>query len=322
MTAVQIHCSGEPTPGSALVYLRDMPALPPTTVDGRARVTQSAARPFADRALDATKAHGPLVFGLDPFGDLLDDWGVGDTADGLEHFVDIVLEACDGAVGIVKPQSAFYERHGWRGIRSLTRLVDSCRDRGLLVLLDAKRGDVGSTNMAYAEAYLGPGAEIQVDAITITPYLGFESMCPVMDIAVACNSSVFVVTRSTNPEGRSLQGALHPDGSTTEEQIVAQIGDENRRLSPGSIGPIGSVFGPTHGPPAFDIGAMNGLFLAPGVGAQGATPLDVARCFASCPERVLPSASRSLLSKGPDPSRLRDGALALSAELQDALETS
>ena len=125
---------------------------------------------------------------------------------------------------------------------------------------------------AYAEAYLGPGAAIQVDAITITPYLGFESMRPIFDIAVACNSSVFVVTRSTNLEGRAIQGSVHSNGRTTEEQLVADIASENRRVAPETIGPIGSVFGPTHGAPTFDIRAMNGLFLAPGVGAQGATP--------------------------------------------------
>ncbi len=261
------------------------------------------------------------MFGLDPFGDVLVDWGLGDTADGLEHFVDIVLEACIGTVGVVKPQSAFYERHGWRGIRSLGRLVSSCRDSGILVLLDAKRGDVGSTNRAYAEAYLGPGAALQVDAITITPYLGFEAMRPIFEIAVACNSSVFVVTRSSNPEGRKIQGSVDPNGNTVEEQIIADIAAENRRVAPDLIGPIGSVFGPTHGPPTFDIRAMNGLFLAPGVGAQGATAQDVANCFATCPDRVLPSASRSLLRNGPDPSRLKAGAFALGSELADALAT-
>jgi orotidine-5'-phosphate decarboxylase len=252
----------------------------------------------------------------------LADWGLGDTADGLDRFVDIVVEACVGTVGVVKLQSAFYERHGWRGVRSLTRLVESCRTSGLLVLLDAKRGDVGSTMEAYAEAYLGPGAPIQVDAITITPYLGFESMRPVLDRAVATNSSVFVVTRSTNPEGRVIQSAVNPDGSTTEQQIVAEISRENRGAAPGIVGPVGSVFGPTHGPPAFDIRAMNGLFLAPGVGAQGATPEEVASCFAACPERVLPSASRSLLGNGPDPSRLKAGAFALGDQLREALTTS
>lgn len=199
-------------------------------------MTGSPDRPFAHRALDAMKEYGPLVFGLDPAGDLLADWGLGDTADALDHFVDIVVEACVGTVGVVKPQSAFYERHGWRGVRSLTRLVESCRDSGLLVLLDAKRGDVGSTMDAYAEAYLGPEAPIQVDAITITPYLGFESMRPVLDRAVATNSSVFVVTRSTNPEGRVIQGAVNPDGSTTEQQIVSEISRENRERHPESSG--------------------------------------------------------------------------------------
>jgi orotidine-5'-phosphate decarboxylase len=292
---------------------------PQTTVGKRPHVKAPTSRPFAERALEATNEYGPLVFGLDPFGDLLVDWGLGDAADGLDRFVDIVVEACVGTVGVVKPQSAFYERHGWRGVKSLARLVESCRESGVLVLLDAKRGDVGSTNRAYAEAYLGAAAPIQVDAITITPYLGFESVRPVLDLAVASNASVFVVTRSTNPEGRAIQGSVHPNGNTTEQQIVADIAAENRRVVPGAIGPVGSVFGPTHGPPAFDLRIMNGLFLAPGVGAQGATPQEVASCFASCPERVLPSASRSLLQNGPDPSRLRAGALALGTELRDAL---
>ncbi len=322
MTSVRQDTRLVPPPGSSLVYLRGVAAPHPTIVEGRPDVTGSTGRSFADRALEAMSEHGPLVFGLDPFGDLLVDWGLGDTPDGLERFVDIVLEACVGTVGVVKPQSAFYERHGWRGIRSLTRLVESCRGSGLLVLLDAKRGDVGSTNKAYAEAYLGAGAAIQVDAITITPYLGFESMRPIFDRALAADSSVFVVTRSTNPEGRAIQGSVHPNGRTTEEQVVAEIAAENRRVAPGGIGPIGAVFGPTHGPPAFDVRAMNGLFLAPGVGAQGATPQVVASCFSACPDRVLPSASRSLLADGPDPSRLKAAAFALGAQLTEALATS
>jgi orotidine-5'-phosphate decarboxylase len=309
----------DPAFGASLVYLRCVVSPPQATVGKPAGVTSPKSRPFAERALEAMNEHGPLVFGLDPFGDLLADWRLGDTPDGLDRFVDIVVEACVGTVGVVKPQSAFYERHGWRGARSLARLVESCRESGVLVLLDAKRGDVGSTNRAYAEAYLGAAAPIEVDAITITPYLGFESMRPVLDLAVASNASVFVVTRSTNPEGRAIQGSVHPNGNTTEQQIITDIAAENQRVAPGAIGPIGSVFGPTHGPPAFDLRIMNGLFLAPGVGAQGATPREVASCFASCPERVLPSASRSLLQNGPDPSRLRAGALELGSELRDAL---
>ena len=280
---------------------------------------EPAPAPFAVRAQSALAAHGPLVFGLDPSGAVLEAWGVGDTPDGLDRFVDIVVEALPGVVGMVKPQSAFYERHGWRGIASLARLMGTCREAGLLVLLDAKRGDVGSTNEAYAEAYLGPDAALAADALTITPYLGLGAMAPLLDRAAACGAGIFVVTRSSNPEGRPLQQARLPDGDTVEQALVDDIAALNRRFVPSGLGPVGAVFGPTHGPPAFDLAAMNGLFLAPGIGAQGATPADVAACFASCPDRVLPAASRSLLDAGPDPAGLRGAAQALAGELRRAL---
>jgi len=276
--------------------------------------------PFAERAQAAMREFGPLAFGLDPSGELLVEWGLGDTPDGLERFVDIVVEAAMGTVGVVKPQAAFYERHGWQGIRSLARLIDACRHAGVLVLLDAKRGDVGSTNEAYAEAYLGPEAPIPVDALTVTPYLGLAAMQPVLDRAVANGAGIFIVTRSSNAEGRSIQGARHADATTVEHRLISDIAAENGRVAPGRLGPIGAVFGPTHGPPTeFDLTHMNGLFLAPGVGAQGATPADVAACFASCPDRVLPAASRSLLAAGPDPSHLSDAIGRLADELRRLL---
>jgi orotidine-5'-phosphate decarboxylase len=279
-------------------------------------------RPFADRAVDAMSKYGHLVVGLDPSGDLLSAWGLGDTPDGLDRFVEIAIEACVGTVGVVKPQAAFYERHGWRGIRSLATLAQSCRQAGLLVLLDAKRGDVGSTNVAYAEAYLGDDAGIPVDAITVTPYVGFEAMTALFDKAIEANASVFVVTRSTNTEGRSLQTALHPDGKAVEHRILLQIAAVNDRVAPGRLGPIGSVFGPIHGyPEGMDLDKMNGLFLAPGLGAQGATADRVAQCFRDCPDRVLASASRSILAQGPDPSGIRKSAQTLSDQLARALHS-
>jgi orotidine-5'-phosphate decarboxylase len=110
---------------------------------------------FADRFAAARAKDGPLVLGADPHAAVLSAWGLDDDADGLERFTDIVLAAAAGTVGLIKPQSAFYERHGWRGIRALTRLAAEARSAGLLVILDVKRGDVGSTNGAYAAAYLG-----------------------------------------------------------------------------------------------------------------------------------------------------------------------
>jgi orotidine-5'-phosphate decarboxylase len=113
---------------------------------------------FARRFAAVRATLGPLVLGADPHAALLRDWGLDDNAGGLERFTDIVLAAAAGTVGLVKPQSAFYERHGWPGIRALTRLTQTARAAGLLVILDVKRGDVGSTNAAYASAYLGDGA--------------------------------------------------------------------------------------------------------------------------------------------------------------------
>jgi len=109
-------------------------------------------------------------------------------------------------------------------------------------------------------------------------------MQPILDRAMANGAGVFIVTRSSNPEGRSIQGARHGGATTVEHQLIIDMAAENHRVAPGRIGPVGAVFGPTHGPPAeFDLTDMFGLFLAPGVGAQGATPADVAACFASCP---------------------------------------
>lgn len=296
--------------------------------------------PFAARMAAATESFGPLVFGLDPSGQILRDWGLGDTPDGLERFVDIAVEAAVGRVGLVKPQSAFYERHGWRGVRSLARLVDECRRAGVLVILDVKRGDVGSTNAAYAEAYLGAGAPIAVDAITVTAYLGLGAMGPFFFRAVEGGAGLFVVTRSSNPEGRGIQTARQASGRAVEEQLVLDLGAANRRvLSAGGgvsgaeggglgaagasvgVGPFGAVFAPTHEPPSgIDLKAMAGLFLAPGVGAQGATPADVAACFAACPDRVLPSASRSLLVAGPDPGRLKAAVGTFALDVRAALD--
>jgi orotidine-5'-phosphate decarboxylase len=278
---------------------------------------------FADRCIEARQAFGPLVLGVDPSGDILRAWGVGDDPDGLDRFIDVVVEAAIGAVGVVKLQSAFYERFGWRGIRSLARLTAACRAGQVLVLLDAKRGDVGSTNDAYAEAYLGPTAGIEVDALTVTPYLGFAALRPFFDRALEYGAGVFVVTRSSNPEGRALQTARSPHSLSVEQQLVSDLAVENSRVAPGGLGPFGSVFCANHGPPVdMDLVGMAGLFLCPGVGTQGASPADVAACFAICPDRVLPSASRSLLAEGPDPSRLRDALSALGGELQEALGLS
>jgi orotidine-5'-phosphate decarboxylase len=274
---------------------------------------------FASRFAMARAGPGPLVWGLDPSAALLREWGLGDDPDGLDRFAGIMLEAAAGTVGVVKPQSAFFERHGWRGFRTLGRLIAGARSAGLLVILDVKRGDVGSTNDAYAEAFLGPGAPLEADAVTVHPYLGLEAMGAFVSRAHQAGSCLLVVTRSSNPEGRAVQSALDEDGRQVDERLLGEIGKLNRMLAPGQIGPVGAVVGPAHIEPELDLAGAQALFLAPGVGAQRGTPEDVARVFAACPDRVMPSASRSLLASGPDIKALRDQAAAMAAQFRRLL---
>lgn len=272
---------------------------------------------FAARFSAVRAEHGPLALGIDPSAALLEAWGVRDSPDGLDRFADIALAAATGVVGIVKPQSAFFERHGWRGIRTLQRLTGEARGNGLLVVLDVKRGDVGTTNDAYAEAYLGEDAPLAADAITVHPYLGLAAMGGYVTRARQAGSCLLVVTRSSNPEGRAIQAARNYDGRSVEQSLLTEIGTLNAALEPHGLGPVGAVIGPTQMEPELDLAAARCLFLAPGVGAQGAKPADVAAVFAACPERVIPSASRSLLETGP--AGLRSAASALAAEFGSVL---
>ena len=263
---------------------------------------------------------GPLVWGLDPSGAVLRSWGLDDSPDGLDRFVDVAMEVAVGAVGLLKPQSAFYERHGWRGIRTLGRLITEARQAGLLVILDAKRGDVGSTNEAYAEAYLGIDAAMPVDALTVHPYLGFGAMDAFVERASQAGSCLLVVTRSSNPDGRCVQAARYENGTSVEAGLLEEIGRRNAQLAPGVIGPIGAVIGPTQMQPELDLASANAIYLAPGVGAQGATPSDVAQVFHACRDRVMPSASRFLLEAGPEVSKLRAEVEALATVFKELLE--
>ena len=277
---------------------------------------------FASRFAKVRSDLGPLVWGLDPSGAVLRAWGLGDAPGGLERFADIMLEAAAGTVGLVKPQSAFFERHGWRGFRTLSRLIADARSAGLLVILDVKRGDVGSTNDAYARAYLGAGAPLEADAITVHPYLGLAAMDAFISRAHQAGSCLLVVTRSSNPEGRAVQSARDDSGRQVDEGLLREISTLNRTLAPGQIGPVGAVVAPVDIEPELDLASAQALFLAPGVGVQGASPQDVARVFAACPDQVMPSASRSLLLPGPGISALQDGAAAMAAEFRRLLPAS
>ncbi|HET7327992.1 MAG TPA: orotidine-5'-phosphate decarboxylase [Nocardioidaceae bacterium] len=265
---------------------------------------------FGARLRAATDARGPLCVGVDPHPALLAQWGLTDDPAGLERFAMTVVETLADTVAVLKPQSAFFERHGSAGIAVLERVVAAARWAGALVVLDVKRGDIGSTIQAYADAYLGPSAPLSCDAVTASPYLGFGSLDPMIDTALAHDAGVFVLALTSNVEGPEVQHARVARGTagaagTVAGRVLEQVAARNAGRQP--QGSVGAVVGATIGTTGECL-AVNGPLLVPGVGAQGGTAADVRRIFADCRANVLPSTSRAVLSAGPTPGALRAAA--------------
>jgi orotidine-5'-phosphate decarboxylase len=274
---------------------------------------------FLDRVTAAVQAHGPLCAGIDPSGALLADWGLSDDASGLRAFGRSCVEAFAGSLAVIKPQVAFFERHGSAGLAELERLIAEARAAGLLVIVDAKRGDIDSTAAAYAEAWLSESSPLAADAVTTHAYLGLAALAPLVELAGETGRGVIVVARSSNPEGRSLQLATTAGGNTVEDMLLGEIAALNASVEVPS-GTVGAVIGATLSPSKYPLSQLGGVILAPGLGAQGAGPADVAARFAGCaPGTVLPSSSRGLLRHGPDPAAMRREAVSLSRELAAAM---
>jgi orotidine-5'-phosphate decarboxylase len=256
---------------------------------------------FGNRLREAVADRGRLCVGIDPHPGLLDAWGTTDSAAGLERFALTAVEALAGCVAAVKPQSAFFERHGAKGVAVLEQVIAAARELGALVVLDVKRGDIGSTAQAYADAYLDPRSPLAADAVTASPFLGFGSLDPMLDTALAHDAGVFVLALTSNPEGPQVQHATGPDGRTVAGQVLDAVAARNAQADgPGSIG---AVVGATIGEAAEHLD-VNGPLLVPGIGAQGGTVDDVRRIFGPAVRNVLPSSSREVLGAGPDPAAL------------------
>ena len=264
---------------------------------------------FGQRLRAATAQHGPLCAGIDPHRALVESWGLTYDLDGLRAFTRSCVEAFAGHLAIVKPQSAFFEVFGSAGIAVLEDAIRDLRSAGTLVLLDAKRGDIGSTMAAYAEAYLGASAVSPVDALTASPYLGFESLRPALDTAAANGRGLFVLALTSNPEGASVQHARGEVTSVAGSIVGGATAENATAAAAGDLGSTGLVVGATVGSAARDLGldlaAVNGPLLAPGVGAQGGTAEDLRRVFGDALPNVLPASSREVLSAGPDVNALR-----------------
>ena len=266
--------------------------------------------PFGVRLRAAMTQRGPLCVGIDPHAQLLSAWDLPDDATGLERFALTCVEALAAEVAVLKPQSAFFERHGSRGVAVLERVVREGREAGALVVVDAKRGDIGSTMAAYAQAYLEQGRPLAGDALTVSPYLGYESLRPAIDLAHQQGTGLFVLGLTSNPEGRDVQHARGGDGEAVAAQLVQAAAADN--ASSDDLGSVGLVIGATVGDAVrelgIDLAASRAPLLAPGIGAQGAAAPELRAVFGDARPNVLPSSSREVLGAGPSVTALRDAA--------------
>ncbi|MFJ7247540.1 orotidine-5'-phosphate decarboxylase [Kitasatospora sp. NPDC098652] len=272
--------------------------------------------PFGARLRQALDTRGQLCVGIDPHASLLSAWGLGDDLAGLETFSRTVVEALADRVAVLKPQAAFFERFGSKGVAVLEKTVEEARAAGALVLMDAKRGDIGSTMAAYAEAFLSPAGPLFSDAVTVSPYLGFGSLRPALDLAREQGCGVFALALTSNPEGAEVQRAVGADGEPVAASVLRRLAAENADAAP--LGSFGAVVGATLADAGVDL-AINGPLLAPGIGAQGATMADLPRVFGASVINVVPSVSRDVLKHGPSVPALRAAAERFVGEFADAV---
>ena len=258
--------------------------------------------PFGRRLTDALERRGPLCVGIDPHPALLSAWGLGTDADGLARFSELCVEAFGDTVAVVKPQVAFFESYGSAGLAVLERTVAELGEAGTLVLSDAKRGDIGSTMDAYARTWLSDGSPLCSDAVTVSPYLGFGSLAPALDLAAETGRGVFVLAATSNPEGAQVQRARVADGRSVAQVVVDECAARNDGAE--ELGSVGVVVGATL-TEAPDLSALHGPILMPGVGAQGGTADDVRRLAGDRLGAVVPNVSRDVLRLGPSVAELR-----------------
>ncbi|WP_067199531.1 orotidine-5'-phosphate decarboxylase [Microbacterium sp. XT11] len=258
---------------------------------------------FGERVRAALVARGPLCVGIDPHESLLQQWSLAPDASGVREFGLRAVEAAEGRVGFVKPQMSFFERFGAAGIAALEEVIAAARTAGLIVIADAKRGDIGSTMDAYGAAWLAPGSALEADAVTVSPYLGVGALDGTFRLAEDHGKGVFVLAATSNPEAIGLQRSTGRDGGTVSAQVVAAVSARNAETTPtGEWGSLGFVIGATVDWTDAGIAPFTPTapILGPGFGAQGAGPRDLRARYGALAHAVIASESRSLLTVGAD----------------------
>jgi orotidine-5'-phosphate decarboxylase len=258
---------------------------------------------FGERVRAGLSARGPLCIGIDPHGSLLDSWNLSADATGVREFGLRVVDAAADRVAFVKPQVSFFERFGSAGFAALEDVLAAARAAGLVVIADAKRGDIGSTMDAYAAAWLTPGAPLEADALTVSPYLGVGALDGALSLARDHGKGLFVLATTSNPEAEGLQRSTDASGRSVSAGVIAEVSRRNAESVAGDgWGSAGFVIGATVDWSEAAITAFTPLapILAPGFGAQGARPRDLPARFGEMAPCVIASESRSVLGAGPE----------------------
>ena len=259
---------------------------------------------FGERLDTAFDSFGHVCLGIDAHSYLLGEWGLPDTAEGARAFGLRAVEAAAGVVGIVKPQIAFFERHGSAGYAALEEVLRLARSAGLVVIADVKRGDIGSTIDAYGEAWLTPGSPLEVDAMTLVAYQGVGSIAGPLRLALEHGKGAFVLAATSNIEAYPLQSAQLQTGANHRMTVAAGIVAEVDVLNQGEgLGSVGVVIGATVD--FADYGIDPGLLastpiLAPGFGEQGAVLNRLPALYGTASANVIANLGRSVLKQGPD----------------------
>lgn len=252
---------------------------------------------FSIRLSQAMAEFSPICIGIDPSESELDNWELPDSAAGAREYGLRIIDSAQGKLGIIKPQVGFFERFGSLGYQTLEEIIREAKDAGFIVIADAKRGDIGSTMLGYASAWFGDDSPLRSDALTVSGYLGPESLRETLNYAQDVEGGLFILAATSNPEAAQLQQATIQGGTVASNVLKAakEIGQ----------GEMGVVIGATQKLSDFGIDGITkedvGLpILAPGFGAQGARLEDLALTFGASAHRVVASMSRELTKNGPE----------------------
>lgn len=261
---------------------------------------------FADALVAAVVRCGnPVLVGIDPRAESLpaglaprDRNDLTQVARAYETFSREVIDAVAGLVPAVKPQAAFFEELGPDGMVALRRVVRYAQEKGLLVIIDGKRNDIGSTAAAYAEGYLGRASAWGSDALTVSPYLGDDSLDPFVKVAQQKQAGIFVLVKTSNPGGKMLQDLLVDDGLPMYRRVAAYVEKlAAETASECGYGAVGAVVGATYPAQLEELRAAmpHAWFLVPGYGSQGGTAKDCAAAFDAQGRGAIVNNSRGII---------------------------